>query len=269
MLTHYHAPERQNFLNQNMADINPHTRKTVLVGGGSGGIGSAICSEFARRGYAVSFTYRSSRAKACALASQIGADVHALDLTDAEATARVVAAVAAKHGRLDAVVDAAGPRFEMSYVSKLSPKVWADTFAVDVNGCFNLFRAALDEFRKVKAGALVSVSTCALQRPPKADVLSAAPKAAIDMLVKCIAKEEGRNGIRANLVDLGFIDAGIAGHHIEHVWSPALQEAIKQDTPIRRFGSAEEVAKAVAFLCSEDASFITGESIAVDGGYHL
>ena len=253
-----------------MDGINPHTRKTVLVGGGSGGIGKAICTEFARRGYAVSFTYRSSRARADALADELGADACALDLTDAEATARVVAAVAAKHGRLDAVVYAAGPSFEMSYVSKLSPKVWADTFAVDVNGCFNLFRAALDEFRKARAGALVSVSTCALLRPPKADVLSAAPKAAIDMLVKCIAnREEGRNGIRANLVELGLIDAGIAGHHIEHVWSPELQQAIKQDTPIRRFGSAEEVAKAVAFLCSEDASFITGESIAVDGGYHL
>jgi 3-oxoacyl-[acyl-carrier protein] reductase len=244
-------------------------RNTVLVAGGSGGIGSAICAEFARRGYAVSFTFRNNHAKAATLAREFEADAHPLDLTDAKATANVVAETVARHGRLDAVIYAAGPSFGMSYVSKLASPVWAETLAADVNGCFNLFRAALDEFRRVKAGSLVSLSTCAVRRPPKADVLSAAPKAAIDMLVKCIAKEEGRNGIRANLVELGFINAGIAAHYIQDIWSAELQEGIKQETPLRRFGTAEEVAKAVAFLCSDDASFITGEAIAVDGGYHL
>jgi NAD(P)-dependent dehydrogenase (short-subunit alcohol dehydrogenase family) len=87
--------------------------------------------------------------------------------------------------------------------------------------------------------------------------------------VKCIAKEEGRSGIRANTVELGFINAGNAAHHIEHVWSPELIEGIMAMTPLRRFGLAQEVAKAVAFLCSEDAGFITGQSLAVDGGYQL
>jgi 3-oxoacyl-[acyl-carrier protein] reductase len=249
--------------------VGQDAKKTVLVGGGSGGIGSAICAEFARRGHAVSFTFRSNRSKADALAKELGAHAYALDLTDADATAVVVAETVARHGRLDAVVYAAGPTFEMGYVSKLTSTDWAKTLAADVNGCFNLFRAALDEFRKVKAGSLVSLSTCALRRPPRADVLSAAPKAAIDMLVKCIAKEEGRNGIRANLVELGFINAGMAAHHIQHVWSSEVREGMTRETPMRRFGTAEEVAKAVAFLCSEDASFITGEAIAVDGGYHL
>lgn len=244
-------------------------KKSVLVAGGSGGVGSAICAEFARRGYAVAFTYRSNREKAEALARQIGGDAYALDLTDAAATARVVNEAAAKFGNLDAVVYAAGPAFDMAYVSKLDPAVWASTVATDVNSCFNLFHAVLDVFRKARQGSLVSVSTCALRRPPRADVLSAAPKAAIDMLVKCIAKEEGRNNIRANLVELGFINAGLAAHHIEHVWSDEIKEGIKRDTPMRRFGTGEEVAKAVAFLCSDDASFITGETIAVDGGYHL
>jgi NAD(P)-dependent dehydrogenase (short-subunit alcohol dehydrogenase family) len=249
--------------------MSQDTKKTVLVAGGSGGVGSAICIEFARRGYAVAFTYHRNHDKADALAKQLGADAYALDLTDAPATARVVAEATAKFGGLDSVVYAAGPAFEMAYVSKLDPAVWASTIAMDVNGCFNLFHAALDVFRKAKQGSLVSVSTCALRRPPRADVLSAAPKAAIDMLVKCIAKEEGRNGIRANLVELGFINAGLAAHHIEHVWSEEIKESIKRDTPMRRFGTGEEVAKAVAFLCSDDASFITGETIAVDGGYHL
>jgi NAD(P)-dependent dehydrogenase (short-subunit alcohol dehydrogenase family) len=126
------------------------------------------------------------------------------------------------------VVYAAGPAFEMAFVSKLAPKTWADVFAADVNGCFNLFDAALAMFRIQGFGNLVALSTCALERPPRADVLSAAPKAAIDMLVKCIAKEEGRYRIRANTVELGFIAAGNAAYHMEHVWSPALVEGSRR-----------------------------------------
>jgi NAD(P)-dependent dehydrogenase (short-subunit alcohol dehydrogenase family) len=246
----------------------------VFVAGGSGGVGAAICEEFAARGRTVVFTYHRNKTKAdelVALLGQNGAVVAAvqLDLTDAEAAAAALQAAQARYGALQDVIYAAGPAFEMAFVSKLTPKSWADVFAADVNGCFNLFNAALGLFRAQGHGNLVALSTCALKRPPRADVLSAAPKAAIDMLVKCIAKEEGRYRIRANTVELGFIAAGNAAYHMEHVWKPQLVEGIKKETPLGRFGTGAEVAKAVAFLCSADASFITGESLAVDGGYHL
>jgi NAD(P)-dependent dehydrogenase (short-subunit alcohol dehydrogenase family) len=192
-----------------------------------------------------------------------------LDLTDAQAANRAILESAALFGGLRNVVYAAGPAFDMAYVSKITPEVWAQVFAVDVNGCFNLVNASLQLFKRQGGGTLLALSTCALHRPPKADVLSAAPKAAIDMLIKTIAKEEGRNGIRANTVELGFIDAGLAARHMEHTWTPEVVEGIKKETPLRRFGSAVDVAKAAAFLCSDEASFITGQSLAVDGGFSL
>jgi NAD(P)-dependent dehydrogenase (short-subunit alcohol dehydrogenase family) len=245
-----------------------------FVAGGSGGAGSAICERFAADGHPVALTYHRNGAKADEIVGQlqaagVKAAAYQLDLTDADATAGVLARAAGEFGGLHSVIYAAGPAFEMNFVSGIAPASWAETMATDVNGAFNLFHGALAVMRGQKHGNLLSLSTCALHRPPKADVLSAAPKAAIDMLIKCIAKEEGRNGIRANTVELGFIYAGLARHHIDEVWTPDMIDGIKGLTPLKRFGTAEEVASAVAYLCSDEAGFITGQALAVDGGYQL
>jgi NAD(P)-dependent dehydrogenase (short-subunit alcohol dehydrogenase family) len=246
----------------------------AIVTGGSGGIGSAICTELAGAGSNVVLTYRSNRQGAEAVAARIRkmgriADVARLEIEDADQVRRLADETVAKHGSIHSAIYASGPPLPMKFIGKVTPPEWAYTFNVDVNGCFNLVWSVLPHFRTNGAGSFVAVTTSAVGRVPPRDILSAAPKAAIEMLLRGIAKEEGRFGIRANCVGPGWIDAGLGREAMTHELTPAVVEANKRGTPMRRFGKAEEVAMAAVFLASSKASFITGQSLAVDGGLQL
>jgi len=245
----------------------------AVVVGGSGGLGAAICAGLAAEGCDIALTYRSNEQKA----QKVVNDIHALgrqacatrlDLGDAAAVARYLDEIRQRYGRIHTVVYAAGPAFKAEYVSKLTTEEWARTMSEDANACFNLMSGALGHVREL-GGALCSITTCAVERSPEADVLSAAPKAAIEALMRAIAKEEGRFGIRANSVAPGCIDAGIGHAALNESGDGAFLEAVKNSTPMRQVGSADDIAQAVVFLCSARAKFITGQSLAVDGGLQL
>jgi NAD(P)-dependent dehydrogenase (short-subunit alcohol dehydrogenase family) len=246
---------------------------TALVIGGSGGVGRVICARLARAGADVVLTYRKGRAAALEAARAVEAegrraDVVALSLDDA---ATVDAAVEAALGgrRLHTVVHAAGADIPMRFIGEVTPDEWRRTIESDVLGFFHVVRAALPRLRAGGGGAIVVLSSAGLERFPPRDILSVAPKAAIDALVVGIAREEGRRGIRANSVALGVIEAGIflrlAGGELSEEWSAAAL----RNTALRRFGSAEEVAEVAVFLASSRASYVTGQRLAVDGGYSL
>jgi NAD(P)-dependent dehydrogenase (short-subunit alcohol dehydrogenase family) len=246
----------------------------ALVVGGSGAIGRSICLALARAGANIALTYRTKELAAAETAGHIrtcgrSSEVYRLGLEDADAVRATVTQAISRFGHLHSVVYASGPSLNMKLIADLQPSEWARVVDGDVKGCFNLIAATLPHFRERKAGTFVSVITAAVHRVPPRDILSAAPKAALEMLMRGVAKEEGRNNIRANCVGPGWIDAGLGRQVMQHELSDDQIERIRRAIPLKRFGHADEIAEAVLFLLSARARYITGQTIAVDGGLQL
>ena len=245
---------------------------TAIVVGGSGGIGRAVCRCLAKAGSDVALTFRSNRQAADEAVASIRAEgrhgtATALDLVDRAAVARFVKDTASAFGRIHTLILATGADISMSYIAELDDAEWDRTIEADLTGSYNVMKAVLPHLRK-EGGSIVAMTSAALHRYAQKDVLSAVPKAAVEVLVKGIAREEGRFGIRANAVALGVIDAGLF-HRLEERVTPEFVQAMKRNTALKRFGTPEEAARLATFLASANASYVTGQSIALDGGYSI
>jgi len=244
--------------------------KKALVTGGSRGIGRAVCLELARRGADVAFIYRSRDAEAEAAAAAmraLGRRTLALktDLADAAGVAAAVDRAAAEFGRLDVLVQAAGAMGAWQETAELSVADWDRYLAVDLSGAFYAIRAALPHLRKAGDGAIVAISSIAAQMCQARNLQGAAAKAGLEAMVRVVAREEGRRGVRANAVAVGLTDTEM-GRTAFAEWGPETTERVIRGIPLRRIGTPEEVARIVCFLAGPDAAYVTGKVLQVDGG---
>jgi NAD(P)-dependent dehydrogenase (short-subunit alcohol dehydrogenase family) len=245
----------------------------ALVVGGSGGIGRGICQSLARDGCSVALTYYRNQDVADQVIEDLNvydvkSSAHAVDLTNRPAVKETIDQIIERYGRIHTIVYSAGADISMSYVADVDPTEWDRTIDIELHGFFNTVKSALDHMRDKGGGSIVAVTSAGIRRHPPLDILSVVPKAGIEALVRGLAREEGRRNIRANSVAPGVIDEGLFDRLRLRV-TPQVIEAMKKNTALKRFGSAQEVGDLVSFLCTNRATYITGQHISVDGGYSV
>ena len=246
----------------------------TLVVGGTGGVGAAVCKQLVASGARVAFTYRQNKEKATELLEVLNeqttvATCLKLDLTKRESIGPIIENARAQFGRIHSCIFCAGSDISMTYISDLEFAQWKEVIEADADGFFQVTKSLLPHFREQQGGSLVLVSSVGTTRFPKQDILSVAPKALMEALVQGIAKEEGRYGTRANTLALGVIDTGIFTRLKEKEFSSEWVDAARQNTALKRFGTADEVARAALFLASNESSYITGQTLYLDGGFHI
>ena len=227
---------------------------TVLITGGSRGIGAATVTLFAARGERVVFLYEKNHAAAKAVAAKTGAQAICCDVADG-------AAVRAAIGELDVdiLVCNAGIN-ETGLLSQLSQAQWDRLFDVNVKGIYHCVNACMGAFLRKQKGCIITVSSMWGQVGASCEAAYAATKGAVIALTQSLAKELGPSGIRANAVAPGVITTDMCAEI-----DPDILQQLRQETPVGRLGTPEDVAHAIGYLA--DADFVTGQVLSVNGGY--
>ena len=239
--------------------------KVAFVTGGAKGIGSAIVKRFIKDGYKVAFTYNNSEDKAQALANELGENCKAykLDITDSNAVNTVIADVEKTFGEIYVLVNNAGIS-EQSLFTDITDEMWHKMLETNLSGAFYCSRAVLKYMINRKCGKIINISSIWGETGGSCEVHYSASKAGLIGMTKALAKEVGLSGITVNCVSPGVILTDMTSH-----FDDATMNELKEETPLNKIGTPEDVAGAVSFLASSDADFITGLDLAVNGGMNI
>lgn len=240
--------------------------KTVLITGASRGIGRATALEFAKNGWQVAVNYNKSETAAKELCDEIISlggftKSYQADVSDNVAVFDMINSAVADFGGIDALVNNAGIAPVQGLFTDFTDSDAKQIFDTNVFGMMNCSRAIIPHFVSKKSGKIINVSSVWGITGGSCEVIYSASKAAVIGFTKALAKELAPSGICVNCVAPGFIDTDMNAH-----LSKADIEAFCEDVPLGRIGKAQEVAKSICFLASEDASYITGQVLSVDGG---
>ncbi len=236
------------------------TPKIALITGGSRGLGAAIARRLHTNGYTVIINYVNSKERAEALAHELDGLAVQADVGDPDQVRAMVATVLERFARLDALVCNAAVAWQ-GLTQDMSDTDYRKIMSTDLDGAFYCCRSALPTMIRQKAGRIVLLSSMWGEVGGACEGAYSAAKGGLLALGKSLAKEVGPSGITVNLVSPGVIDTDMNAH-----LTPEDLSALCEETPLGRIGKPEEVAAAVAFLCSEEAGFITGADLPVNGG---
>ena len=240
-------------------------KKVALVTGGARGIGSAIVKRLVNDGYKVAFTYNNSEEKALSLCADMGADCKAykLDITDSNSVNLVVNDIEKNFGEITILVNNAGVA-EQALFTDITDEMWHRMIGTNLSGAFYCSRAVLKYMINRKSGKIINISSIWGETGGSCEVHYSASKAGLIGMTKALAKEVGLSGITVNSVSPGVILTDMTSHFDEETMN-----ALKEETPLNKIGTPEDVAGAVSFLASKEADFITGQNLSVNGGMNI
>ena len=237
--------------------------RVAIVTGGTRGIGEAISLALKEMGVTVAANYAGNDERAAEVKARTGIQPYKWDVGDYEATQAGCAKVAAELGPVDIVVNNAGITRDGT-ILKMSYEAWKEVIDTNLGGCFNMAKATFSGMRDRKWGRIVNIGSINGQAGQYGQVNYAAAKSGIHGFTKALAQEGARAGVTVNAIAPGYIDTDM----VAAVPADVLEKIVAK-IPVGRLGQATEIARGVAFLCSEEGGFVTGSTLSINGGQHM
>ena len=237
--------------------------RVAIVTGGTRGIGEAISLALKQLGCKVAANYAGNDEKARDFTERTGIEAFRWDVGDHQACLDGCAAVAERLGPVDIVVNNAGITRD-GVLAKMNFDDWNEVMRINLGGCFNMAKATFGGMRERAWGRIVNIGSINGQAGQYGQVNYAAAKSGIHGFTKALAQEGAKFGVTVNAIAPGYIDTDM----VAAVPAPVLEKIVAK-IPVGRLGHAEEIARGVAFLCSEEAGFVTGSTMSINGGQHM